>query len=221
MLMFTAPVKAIEYPRTVIVEEDVVVDVVTVEDIVSETVSPPFIARAFVAVANEREYLPVPEENLNPIDYVIPDFIWSWQSRQILQWKPLIEENTSLDPILILALIAQESRGDASLDSYFNDIQDGVGLMQIVPRAWLGTKSQLLNPGYNIATGTSMLESIIEQALEKGYKPGREALRYALAAYNCGFKSLDAGKCYSFGGWRYADLILNYWYPLLLEASEG
>lgn len=59
-----------------------------------------------------------------------------------------------------------------------------------------------------------MLETIMQQAYEKGYR-GRDALRASLGAYNCGWKSLEADRCFGFGGYAYADQVLNYWYHLL------
>jgi len=38
-----------------------------------------------------------------------------------------------------------------------------------------------------------------------------------LAAYNCGWDSLNAGKCLSFGGPAYADKVLEFWLPFFEE----
>jgi len=130
-----------------------------------------------------------------------------WLIRNTMRWMPLIErwspDFPDLEHALVLAVIAQESQGFPDAES--GDGYSSVGLMQVIPRSWTGTKTQLLNPSYNIYVGMRMLDATIKKAGE---------VRRALALYNCGEKSLDAGKCYSFGGYTYADRVLDYWLPV-------
>jgi soluble lytic murein transglycosylase-like protein len=163
-------------------------------------------------------YLAVPEENLNPIPYVAPLYIWEWQMGQIMRWSPIVDDTLetgdypNVGPMLILSMIGQESQGNQ--EEYKN-------LMGIVARSWLGTEKQLENPTYNISVGISMINTIYDQALEHGFRPGREATRAALAAYNCGWDSLLIDRCLDVGGFAYADKVLNYWNLHLTNYTQG
>ena len=167
------------------------------------------------------DYRPVPPEDKNPIEWVDP---FQNKERQVVRWKPIIDavlatgDYPNADAMIIMGIIAQETGGDPNVEGCdFNNLGDacGVGVMAIAPQSWTGTKAQLMNPTYNIGVGISMYNTIYNQALEHGYRPGREATRAALAAYNCGWKSVLADKCYSFGGFTYSDKVMNYWIPLL------
>lgn len=131
-----------------------------------------------------------------------------WLIRNTIRWLPLIErwepDFSDLEPALVLAIIAQESQGFP--DAEGSDGAGSIGLMQIIARSWTGTRKQLLNPAYNIFVGMRMLTATIE-------KTGGD-VRTAVAAYNCGFVSLEAGRCYKFGGYTYADRVLEYWVPI-------
>lgn len=128
-----------------------------------------------------------------------------------MYWLPLIhhwhEYFPDLDPAWILAVIAQESQGNPK--AIAEDVWGSTGLMQVGPRDWLGTREQLLSPGINIRVGMSMLHDILEQT--------RGNLRFALAAYNCGFKGVEINRCGSHGGYKYADRIINYWLPVFRD----
>ncbi len=181
------------------------------------------------AVLSPVQYNDVPIEDLNPIEWVDP---WQTKERITTSWLPIIEsvlesgDYPNVTAILMLGIIAQETGGDASVVGCdFNGLGAacGVGVMAIAPQPWTGTISQLMNPTYNIGVGISMFNTIYDQALEHGFRPGRDATRAALGAYNCSWKSLLADRCYSFGGFTYADKVLNYWLPLLeiyLEEQE-
>jgi hypothetical protein len=113
-----------------------------------------------------------------------------------------------IDPDIIMALMAHES----ACDKWATD-GVSVGLMQITPRPWLLNEDLLWTSKWNIWQGMQMLHSNIYNDLEN---PDHD-LRTALAAYNCGWTSLHAGVCLSFGGYTYADRILNFWYPKFAE----
>ena len=164
-------------------------------------------------------YLPVPAENKTPIEWVNPIGIQEMQRRDIMQWdwevSIVLENYPESYRMLILGIIAQESQGLEQECQQWRDEVCGVGLMAITPREWTGTVEELSDPLYNIYTGAWMLDGAMKRAIEYGFRPGRDATRAALAAFNCGFTSLLANKCASFGGFVYADVILNYWIPLL------
>ena len=125
-----------------------------------------------------------------------------------MRWLPLIErwhaDFVELDPAWVLAVVAQESQGFPYLEG--SDGAGSVGLMQVIPRSWTGTKQQLENPAFNLYVGMRMLSGMLDQT--------RGNLRRPLAAYNCGFESLDAGRCSPQGGYAYARRVLDYWTPI-------
>jgi len=134
-----------------------------------------------------------------------------WLVRNVVNWLPLIhrwhEYFPALDPAWILALIAQESQGDPYAIS--DDQWQSTGLMQVGPRPWLGTQEELLNPATNILTGMSMLNDTLNQT--------NGNLRFALAAYNCGFAGVEKNWCGTYGGYAYADRIIDYWLPIFRD----
>ena len=156
----------------------------------------------------------------------IPD----WQLDQIVKWYDYAKEAGDyydIDPILILAVIAKESKGVHQAVSA--DGQFSVGLMQITPRDWGCASNELLNwPKINIYCGTLILQDAIrlanididsEYVAPNDFKP-ENGIRVGLAAYNCGFQSLygENGKsCMLFGGLAYADNILEFWIPLIYD----
>jgi hypothetical protein len=134
----------------------------------------------------------------------------AWLLNNVEQWRPLAErvDREHITVPLTLAVIAQESQGingQTSTDGYAS-----VGLMQVIPRSYLGTAGQLMDPAYNILVGTNILNTAIEQAIERGYI---EPVRYGLAAYNCGWKDDFETECRKEGGLAYADRVLDYWMP--------
>jgi len=125
------------------------------------------------------------------------------------QYRPIVESwlpEFDLDPDLVLAVMAKES-GCAP------NATDGLsyGLMQIVPRPWTLSETYLKQPKWNIWQGMWFLDTIYNSEQNDG------TWHRALAAYNCGWTSLDAGKCIPVGGPRYADSILGFWLPLVKE----
>jgi len=131
-----------------------------------------------------------------------------WLIRNVIQWLPLVErwhpDFPGLDPAWVLGIIAQESQGFPHVSDVTGS--HAIGLMQIIPRSWTGTRSQLEQPGFNLYVGMRMLSATLEQT--------EGNLRRALGAYNCGFVGLDAGRCGRYGGYAYADRILEYWVPV-------
>ncbi len=124
-----------------------------------------------------------------------------------MRWTPFVlqfhEDNASLDPAWVFAVIAQESMGEP--DVVGGDRVGSVGLMQIAPFAWRPSARELLNPGINIRWGMGILSEL--------YSRG-ENIRWTLAAYNCGEAGVAADRCGRFGGYAYADKILELWVPI-------
>ena len=130
-----------------------------------------------------------------------------WLIHSVLRWLPLVErwhpEFPDLDPAWILAIIAQESQGNAYVEGV--DGANSIGLMQIIARSWTGTKEQLKRPEYNTFVGMRMLHAILGKA--------DGDIRLALAAYNCGWEGVEEDDCGNHGGRRYAARVLDYYVP--------
>ena len=138
-----------------------------------------------------------------------------WLIRNVVQWLPLVErwhpDFPELDPAWVLGVIAQESQGFPHVSDVTGS--HAVGLMQIIPRSWTGTRTQLETPGFNIYVGMRMLSATLEQT--------DGDLRRSLGAYNCGFVGLDAGRRGRYGGYAYADRIIGYWVPVFRMRLAG
>jgi len=126
------------------------------------------------------------------------------------QYRPIVDEMYEyfpIDPNIVLAVMAQESSCDP------NDLSDDghntIGLMQVAAKPWNLAERYLYQPKWNIWQGMYILNSSINNEKEN---PDKDVWR-ALAAYNCGWTSLNAGKCLYFGGPTYADRVLDFWYP--------
>lgn len=131
-------------------------------------------------------------------------------------WQVSEDGGYEIDPGLILALMAKESGCDPNAGDVYSD---SVGLMQVNPRslAHLGiSKASLLDPLRNVYWGMRILRKVLEEPVEN---PEGD-VRRALAAYNCGWASLNAGRCYSFGGYAYADQVLEEWLPPVRAALQ-
>jgi soluble lytic murein transglycosylase-like protein len=127
----------------------------------------------------------------------------------IADWNSEKEnKDRQLDENLILAVMAKESHCNPYAD-------DGVsvGVMAVTPRPNWWTREQLLNVRINIYAGMNILANAIEQS--------DGDIRTALAAYNCGWESLNAGKCIPAGGYTYADDVINFWLPRFEEIDNG
>lgn len=227
----------------VVVEEEEVNEPLPEEVIVEEEVPLVIIAESFDDFIDELEELKEDIASQSPahiyreappmVDpnfFVQPDKLLDWQAGYISRWDDIINLylpiRPELDLFLILSVIGQESQGDEKLVAYNPDFTNnpapGVGLMMITPRAWTGTTSWLLLPLNNISVGSFILNTTIRDATEiHNFAPGLDSVRAGLAAYNCGWVSFLADKCYSFGGWTFADKVLLYWYPMLLGRYEG
>jgi soluble lytic murein transglycosylase-like protein len=118
------------------------------------------------------------------------------------RWNP----DFDLPREVVLALMAKES---ACLPNQDDGVS--VGLMAVTPRPWLFSEAELRTPATNIYAGMFVLNGALNQA------GGDMAL--ALAAYNCGWESLNAGKCINGGGHDYAADVLNYWLPIIEEGE--
>lgn len=175
----------------------------------------------------KKQYRAVPAEDLNPIEWVDP---WQTKERVTFSWKPIVDtiletgDYPNVDYMLILGMIAQETGGynDAECNDF--DTERGtcaVGLMAVSPAQCGFTEEQLKNPAINIGCGIYIINIVYDQAIEHGFRPGREATRAALAAYNCSWPSVLANKCFSFGGFTYSDKIFNYWIYHLTLYEQG
>ncbi len=137
------------------------------------------------------------------------DYTKTDEFRKIIEnverWRPLIEEvkaNDGRDDIptdLALAVIAQESKGHPRIIS--GDKYKSVGLMQVIPRDWVGTTEQLKNPRFNIEWGLWFLEKGLE------YCEGDE--HCALRVFNCGPDNALGSFC----GVYYANRVTKFWRP--------
>ncbi len=179
-----------------------------------------------LAIAAEKDYRAVPPEDLNPIEWVDP---YQNKERMTTYWLPIINQvlesgdYPNVDALLIMGMIAQESGGDPNPTCNDFDVKRGtcaVGLMAVSPEQCGVTSSQLLSPTVNITCGIRIINIVYGQALEHGFRPGKDATRAALAAFNCSWSSLLENRCFSFGGWMYSSKILNYWVPLLEKYIE-
>lgn len=121
----------------------------------------------------------------------------------VRRWCEPIEEyagRSGLDPILIAALITQESAGDPQAISH----SGAVGLMQVMPRDGIAANfmcvagpcftdrpamAELLDPEYNIQYGSQLLAGLLQRSGD---------LREALRAYGPRDR-----------GYEYADLVLS------------
>jgi hypothetical protein len=121
----------------------------------------------------------------------------------------LVEDNLERYPIeiaLVLSVMANESACLKTADDGHS-----IGLMQVSPHEWTDTRARLFNPEINVLYGMYILHSAIYNRNENP----EHNIRDALGAYNCGWPSLNAGRCYWFGGYTYADNILDFWLPLI------
>jgi len=117
-----------------------------------------------------------------------------------------------LDPALVLAVMAQES---ACRESATDETGSGnsIGLMQVIPASWTTTEERLRDAGTNIYWGMRILDLTTHDEKQNP----EHSVRRALGAYNCGWESLNAGKCFDFGGYVYADKVLEFWMPVAKE----
>lgn len=228
------------------ITESVLEEIIIKEVIAEETVTEEAVVKIVTKPFNNfMEELDGPRKNIviekihiyrevppmvDPNFFVQPDGILYWQAGYISRWDNIINlylpNRPELDLLLVLSVIAQESQGDEKLVTYdpdfLNNSLPGVGLMMISPKPWTGTIPWLLSPLNNISVGSYILNVTIRDAREvHNFAPGLDSIRAGLAAYNCGWTSLLADRCWYFGGWAYADKVLLYWYPMLLERYEG
>ena len=124
------------------------------------------------------------------------------------QWIPLIErcqEYWYVDTDLVLAVMAKESTCDRTAT-------DGVsiGLMQVTPSSWTTTADRLYSANVNIYWGMYILHHTIN---DPENNPDKSIAR-GLAAYNCGWTSLDANACIPTGGYEYAKQVILFWLPV-------
>ena len=118
-------------------------------------------------------------------------------------------EHYPLDVDVVLAVMAQESACIPSIVSH-----DGsVGLMQVVIREWTATAQEMKNARVSIEWGMYFLYSAL---YHDEHNPNRD-MWLALAAYNCGWETLNKDECLSFGGPAYADRVLEFWLPYFQE----
>ena len=149
----------------------------------------------------------VPSPSPTPLPKTGEEITAEIVARRCEYYRPIVEqvyETYPVDPNLVLAVMAQES-------SCWRLATDGmsVGLMQVTPRHWTPTGVQLYNVRTNIEWGMYILYS----ALTHSYHNSSGDIIRGLAAYNCGWVSLDASKCIPAGGPRYAERVIEFWLP--------
>ena len=115
-------------------------------------------------------------------------------------------------PDLILAIAAKETHCNPGegIDNPMN----GVGLMAVVPKPWTSSIDVLLQPRASVYWGMVVLNWNIT---DPENNPEQD-LRRALAAYNCGWRIDEPGRCQPPFGYAYADDILEFWRPLVVAA---
>ncbi len=167
---------------------------------------------------------------MNPIEWVNPPALLDWQMDYILRWGTLIDiviaeyDYPEEYRMLALGIIAQETQGDEKAPCNDFDTARGncaVGVMAITSLSWTNTAQELMNPRVNISVGLWLFDIGMRRAVKDfNFRPGRDATRAALASFNCGWTSLLADNCFSFGGWTYSDKVTQYWIPLLQERID-
>lgn len=125
---------------------------------------------------------------------------------QYRKWAVLWQGEYPLDPDIVLAVMAKES----ACDPKATDGQS-MGLMQVTPRPWTLAEPYLWNVKWNTYQGMQILYHALHN---EEHNPDQSMVR-ALAGYNCGWTSLDAGKCIPSGGYNYAYDILFFWLPVI------
>lgn len=173
-----------------------------------------------------REVRPI---NKNPIQWINPPALLALQMDTILRWGFTVDnviKDFDYPPeyrMLMLGIIAQETQGYRNAECNAFDVERGtcaIGLMAIMSGTCGFTEERLKVPYYNIQCGARKINTILAQSLDHGFRPGLDATRAALGAWNCGWDSLLADNCFYFGGWAFADKVTQYWIPLLLERME-
>ncbi len=90
-----------------------------------------------------------------------------------------------------------------------SDRVGSVGLCQIAPFPWRATQGELLNPSVNI----SFCMSILNQLMVRYHGD----LRMSLAVFNCGEEGVANDRCGRYGGFKYADVVINHWLPIFRQ----
>ena len=123
----------------------------------------------------------------------------------IEQWRPLIEREAArqrVDPALVAAVMWAESGGDPDAARYEEHVDAwSLGLMQVMTFDWRPAPELLSRPEFNVYYGVSVLSESIRLA------DGN--VRLGLAAYNCGFAGVARNACGRWGGYLYADKVLE------------
>jgi hypothetical protein len=134
------------------------------------------------------------------------EYLPAWLVPNVTRWLPLVErwhpDFPNLDPALVLAVMAQESQGFHDVSS--TDGHNSIGLMQVIPRIWTGTESQLRDPAYNIFVGMKIL----------AYAQDEWGTEIGLAHYNCSEHGVKHDTCGEYGGMNYSEKVLSYWLPM-------
>ena len=124
----------------------------------------------------------------------------------IEQWRELIEtaaRRNGLDPSLLAAIVQVESGGDPDAARYERFVDaTSIGLMQIMTFPYRNlSPGLLLDPAYNLNYGARLFASVLKNA--------DGDTRLALALYNCGAEGVRRNLCGKYGGYRYADKVLE------------
>lgn len=128
-----------------------------------------------------------------------------------LHYLPLVQgwnKYFDLPEDVVLAVMAAESACDEGMKD---------GLMQVVPRVGLFSEDELRNSSTNVYAGMYLLYS----AWDNPTRNPERSMHLALAAYNCGWEKLGAGRCGEHGGLAYAHQVLGFWLPRFQVRMAG
>jgi soluble lytic murein transglycosylase-like protein len=128
---------------------------------------------------------------------------------QYRKWADLWYQEFPIDADIVLAVMAAESAciPDAvSMDGYGT-----IGLMQIRPQPWRLREELLYNVKWNTWQGMYVLYHSLHNTT---HNPNQSMVK-ALAGYNCGWQSVEEGRCGQKGGYNYAYKVLFFWLPLV------
>ena len=165
---------------------------------------------------------PEPTPTITPTPTQTPDPVIEitagYKVDAVVLWLGEVErinenEELELDPALVLSVMAAESGGDHSVVSYAG----ACGLMQVIPRHYheLSAYDICHSRVGNIYQGMYILRWALDFAVSEGLP-----LEYGVAFYNCSVDGVMNDRCGSQGGLNYADNVLNFWYPRIIEALE-
>lgn len=158
--------------------------------------------------------------------------ITDYAIERVMRWTVLVQRwmpdftDTLTEP-LVLAVMAKESKGEMNAVDV-TGLGDSVGVMQVIPRQWVPGSYCIGEPRCNIYAGMWYLDTVIHKAREVRLEENPdgpsefipEDTRLGLALYNCGLAVLE-DNCRFWGGYVYADMVLDELLPIFQEQYES